>query len=130
MGAVKDRSRPPRDGAKVYNGCAPSCAPKHTFAFRYDNHRLAAITPPSAPATTRTDRPMEYAPKPGCPMCGIISTATHGSTNSPRAPSFPAGSTQPEVVWRDDNFTVYREKAYPVSSKGHLVVAFKCVLHR
>ena len=40
---------------------------------------------------------------------------------------FPPGSTQAEVLWRDDNFTAYREKANPVSSKGHIIIAFKCV---
>ncbi|KAF5377626.1 hypothetical protein D9615_005154 [Tricholomella constricta] len=67
---------------------------------------------------------MAYAPKPGCPMCSIVSSASHATPNSPRSPSFPAGSTQPEVLWRDDNFTAYREKAHPLSSKGHIVVAF------
>ncbi|KAJ3513733.1 hypothetical protein NLJ89_g2784 [Agrocybe chaxingu] len=43
---------------------------------------------------------------------------------SPRSPSFPPGSTQAEVLWRDDNFTAYREKANPVSSKGHIIIAF------
>ncbi|KAH6917563.1 hypothetical protein BKA70DRAFT_1382416 [Coprinopsis sp. MPI-PUGE-AT-0042] len=66
----------------------------------------------------------EFAPKPGCPMCGIVASAAHTTPHSPRSPVFPLGSTQPEVVWRDDNFTVYREKANPVSSKGHLIIAF------
>src|ERR1700676_357786 len=70
---------------------------------------------------------MAFAPKPGCPMCGMVATASHAPSNSPRSPTFPAGSTQPEVLWRDDNFTAYREKANPVSSKGHIIVAFKCV---
>ena len=66
-----------------------------------------------------------FAPKAGCPMCGIIASASHMIPNSPRSPSFPPGSTQPEVLWRDDNFTAYREKANPVSSKGHIIIAFK-----
>jgi len=57
-------------------------------------------------------------------MCSIVATASHALPNSPRSPSFPAGSTRPEVLWRDDNFTAYREKANPVSSKGHIVLAF------
>ncbi|RDB28358.1 hypothetical protein Hypma_015231 [Hypsizygus marmoreus] len=65
-----------------------------------------------------------YAPKAGCPMCSIVSSASHATPNSPRSPSFPAGSTQPEVLWRDDNFTAYREKAHPLSSKGHIIIAF------
>ncbi|KXN83587.1 hypothetical protein AN958_01152 [Leucoagaricus sp. SymC.cos] len=67
---------------------------------------------------------MAFSPKPGCPMCGIVASASHMTPNSPRSPSFPPGSTQPEVLWRDDNFTAYREKAQPVSSKGHLIIAF------
>ncbi|KAF4572646.1 hypothetical protein EYR40_004272 [Pleurotus pulmonarius] len=67
---------------------------------------------------------MAFAPRPGCPMCGIVTTALHAPSNSPRSPSFPVGSTQPEVLWRDDNFTAYREKANPVSSKGHIIIAF------
>lgn len=67
---------------------------------------------------------MSFAPKPGCPMCGIVASALHTPSHSPRAPSFPAGSKQPEVLWRDDNFTIYRERANPVSSKAHLVIIF------
>lgn len=70
---------------------------------------------------------MAYAPKPGCPLCGIVSSASHATPNSPLSPSFPPGSTQPEVLWRDDNFTAYREKAHPLSSKGHIIIAFKFV---
>ncbi|PPQ90391.1 hypothetical protein CVT25_014909 [Psilocybe cyanescens] len=65
-----------------------------------------------------------FAPKAGCPMCGIVATASHTTPNSPRTPMFPPGSTQAEVVWRDDNFTAYKEKANPVSSKGHIIIAF------
>ncbi|KAL4243082.1 hypothetical protein ABKN59_001036 [Abortiporus biennis] len=67
---------------------------------------------------------MAFAPKSGCPMCSIVATALHAPSHSPRTPSFPTGSKQPEVLWRDDNFTIYRERAYPVSSKGHLIVVF------
>ncbi|KAF8887959.1 hypothetical protein CPB84DRAFT_1786524 [Gymnopilus junonius] len=65
-----------------------------------------------------------FAPKAGCPMCGIVASAQHMTPNSPRSPVFPPGSTQAEVLWRDDNFTAYREKANPVSSKGHIIIAF------
>ncbi|KAJ7597612.1 hypothetical protein C8J56DRAFT_851915 [Mycena floridula] len=67
---------------------------------------------------------MAFAPKSGCPLCSIVATALHAPPNSPRTPSFPAGSIQPELLWRDDNFTAYREKANPVSSKGHIIIAF------
>jgi len=65
-----------------------------------------------------------FAPKAGCPMCSIVATASHTTPNSPRAPQFPPGSTQAEVLWRDDNLTAYREKANPVSSKGHVIIVF------
>jgi len=67
---------------------------------------------------------MDFAPRTGCPMCSIVATALHAPSHSPRTPNFPVGSKQPEVLWRDDNFTIYRERANPVSSKGHLVVVF------
>ncbi|KAG6902316.1 hypothetical protein C0995_001695 [Termitomyces sp. Mi166 len=70
---------------------------------------------------------MAFASRPGCPMCSIVQSASHATANSPRSPSFPAGSTNPEVLWRDENFTVYREKGHAVSSKGHIIVAFKQV---
>lgn len=60
-------------------------------------------------------------------MCGIVSTAMQTPTHTPRSPSFPTSSTAPEILWRDDNFTVYRERANPVSSKGHLIFVFKSV---
>ena len=60
-------------------------------------------------------------------MCSIVATAVHAPSHSARSPDFPAGSKQPEVLWRDDNFTIYRERANPVSSKGHLLVVFKYV---
>ncbi|KAK7064526.1 hypothetical protein R3P38DRAFT_2825094 [Favolaschia claudopus] len=66
-----------------------------------------------------------FPAKPGCPMCGIVSKAAlHVQPNSERSPSFPPGSTETEFLWRDDNFTAYREKANPVSSKGHVIITF------
>ena len=59
-------------------------------------------------------------------MCGIVSAATAAAVGAPASPS-AAASNQHEILWRDDNFTVYRENANPVSSKGHIVVVFKCV---
>ncbi|KAL1951776.1 hypothetical protein VTO73DRAFT_925 [Trametes versicolor] len=64
---------------------------------------------------------MAFAHKPGCPMCGIVSAASASALS----PSSPTGSSaKHEILWRDDNFTVYRESANPVSSKGHIVVVF------
>ncbi|KAF8649721.1 hypothetical protein AX16_005493 [Volvariella volvacea WC 439] len=58
-------------------------------------------------------------------MCGIVASAIQTPSSSPRSLAFPAVSPQqPEVLWRDDNFTAYREKANPVSSRGHVIVAF------
>ncbi|KAI0308001.1 hypothetical protein B0F90DRAFT_1922403 [Multifurca ochricompacta] len=68
---------------------------------------------------------MSFAPKPGCPMCGIVSQARrqHNAFSVPFSPS-SSSTSQPDVLWRDDNFTVYREKTNPVSSKGHIIIAF------
>jgi hypothetical protein len=71
---------------------------------------------------------MDYTPKPGCPMCGIVAAARAGTLGraAPGAQA-PRAAQAPDVLWRDDNFTVYRERAHPVSSKAHVIVAFKCV---
>lgn len=98
-----ERALPPR-----------SCCARHKYP-------LFILGPPpsllSAPI-------MAFAPKPGCPMCGIVASAA-APTASPSSPSNPSGPH--EILWRDDNFTVYRESANPVSSKGHIVVVFKYV---
>lgn len=58
-------------------------------------------------------------------MCGIVSAAQRSEVDSPVSPtSFRERASQPEILWRDENFTAYREKANPVSSKGHVVIAF------
>ncbi|KAK0456354.1 hypothetical protein EV421DRAFT_2028885 [Armillaria borealis] len=67
---------------------------------------------------------MAFASKTGCPLCGIVSSALHDPLISPRSPSSVRETNQPEILWRDDNFTVYREKANPVSSSGHVIIAF------
>ncbi|KAK0208461.1 hypothetical protein DFS33DRAFT_1303611 [Desarmillaria ectypa] len=67
---------------------------------------------------------MAFAPKTGCPLCGIVSSAVHDPLISPRSPSSVHETNEPEILWRDDNFTVYREKANPVSSTGHVIIAF------
>jgi hypothetical protein len=69
-----------------------------------------------------------FASKTGCTLCGIVGAAQRLQSNEPHSPSFPDSSPQPEILWRDDNFTAYREKANPVSSKGHIIIAFKSVL--
>jgi hypothetical protein len=55
-------------------------------------------------------------------MCGIVSQAQH--LNTPARPPGPAAS-QPDILWHDNNLTVYREKTNPVSSLGHIILAFK-----
>jgi len=59
-------------------------------------------------------------------MCGIVSQAEqkHSSLAPPTSPSPSAASHQPDILWHDNNFTVYREKANPVSSQGHIILAF------
>ena len=87
-------------------------------------HRPLSSSSSSSPSPTSR---MAFAPKPGCPMCGIVASAVHTPAHSPLSPTFPRDSGSPEVLYRDDNFTVYRERANPVSSKGHLIFVFKSV---
>ncbi|KAI0050702.1 hypothetical protein FA95DRAFT_1555414 [Auriscalpium vulgare] len=65
---------------------------------------------------------MAFAPKSGCPMCGIVAQGRRSGLDSPLSPV--PHSSQHEILWRDDNFTVYRERGSPVSSKGHIIIAF------
>ncbi|KAG2077029.1 hypothetical protein BDR04DRAFT_1089320 [Suillus decipiens] len=68
---------------------------------------------------------MAFAPKPGCPMCGIVAAAAvQVPGQPPRSLTCPDGPAEPETIWRDENFTAYREKTYPVSSNGHIIIAF------
>jgi len=61
-------------------------------------------------------------------MCGIVASAMSASSESPMTPNFPThDNTKPEILLHDENFTIYKEKANPVSSQGHIVVAFKSV---
>ena len=55
---------------------------------------------------------MAFGPKAGCPMCTIVATAEDARG-------------RPEILWRDDNFIAYREQTSPVSSKAHIIIAFK-----
>ncbi|KAF8527895.1 hypothetical protein BU17DRAFT_73578 [Hysterangium stoloniferum] len=68
---------------------------------------------------------MTFAPKPGCPMCSIAQAASMTPQNTPSTPVFSLSQVpQPEILWRDDNFTAYLEKNNPVSSKGHIIILF------
>lgn len=51
-------------------------------------------------------------------MCGIVKAAVHSQINSP---------SKPDILWKDDNFTAYRETTNPVSSIAHVIIAFKSV---
>lgn len=57
---------------------------------------------------------MSFSPKPGCPLCGVVSAARDSPSHN--------------ILHRDDNFTAYHETANPVSSKGHIIIAFKCAV--
>ena len=48
---------------------------------------------------------MAFAPKPGCPMCGIVSAAASSAPGTPGSPS--NSPKQHEILWRDENFTIY-----------------------
>ncbi|KAF8587303.1 hypothetical protein K439DRAFT_1630800 [Ramaria rubella] len=67
-----------------------------------------------------------FAPKSGCPMCSIAQAAALTPSNSPASTLFPntPHANQPEILWRDDNFTAYLERNNPVSSKGHIIILF------
>ncbi|KIY51374.1 hypothetical protein FISHEDRAFT_71002 [Fistulina hepatica ATCC 64428] len=67
---------------------------------------------------------MEFAPKLGCPMCGIVSSASLDASQD--YPLFQTNAARPqvEVLWKDENFTAYREKMNPISSRGHIIIAF------
>ena len=55
-------------------------------------------------------------------MCGIVSQAQHlRNTLSPPG----SAASQPDILWHDNNLTVYREKTNPVSSQGHIILALK-----
>lgn len=60
-------------------------------------------------------------------MCGIVNTAFHSQINSLSFDPSPQ-QNKPEILWKDENFTVYRETTNPVSSIAHIIIAFKCVL--
>ncbi|KAF9647517.1 hypothetical protein BDM02DRAFT_3156138 [Thelephora ganbajun] len=66
---------------------------------------------------------MSYAPKPGCPMCGIVNVAFHSQMDTPSFNPTPQ-SNKPDILWKDDNFTVYKETTNPVSSIAHVIIAF------
>lgn len=57
-------------------------------------------------------------------MCGIVNAAFHSQINSQ---SFNPTPNKPDILWKDENFTVYRETTNPVSSIAHVIIAFKCV---
>ena len=60
-------------------------------------------------------------------MCGIVNAAFDSQLNSSSFNPTPQPN-KPYILWKDDNFTVYKETANPVSSMAHVIVAFKSVL--
>ncbi|KAG8913935.1 hypothetical protein FRC01_004302 [Tulasnella sp. 417] len=70
----------------------------------------------------------DFTPRPGCPLCSIVSTPYPSLLQSPRSPFFNgngsnnSGAPAPQIVHKDEKVTVYLERANPVSSKGHLVI--------
>lgn len=71
---------------------------------------------------------MSFSPKSGCPMCGIVSSGTSSiGADTSTDPNPATDIQQQEILWRDDNITVYKEKVHPVSSKGHIIIVFKYV---
>jgi hypothetical protein len=69
---------------------------------------------------------MDFLPKKGCPMCGIVAMASQNAPVTPLSPTYAqAQQLSPEILWKDENFTAYRERANPVSSKGHVIIVFK-----
>ncbi|KAI0932579.1 hypothetical protein AcW1_000339 [Taiwanofungus camphoratus] len=68
---------------------------------------------------------MSFSPKSGCPMCGIVSSGTSSiGADTSTDPNPATDIQQQEILWRDDNITVYKEKVHPVSSKGHIIIVF------
>ncbi|KZW02063.1 hypothetical protein EXIGLDRAFT_665813 [Exidia glandulosa HHB12029] len=70
----------------------------------------------------------QFAARPGCPMCSIASSAQSNAIPPSPLPTSSfltsSNSNGPDILWRDDNFTAYHEKANPVSSKGHVIILF------
>jgi hypothetical protein len=51
-------------------------------------------------------------------MCGIVSQAQNQSNHLSSS-----SASQPDILWHDNNFSIYREKTNPVSSQGHIIIA-------
>ena len=68
-----------------------------------------------------------YGPKPGCTFCGIVQQGQRrdSALDEPLSPS--NSNSQYEILHKDTDFTCWREKNNPVSSKAHVILAFKCV---
>ncbi|KAL5518647.1 hypothetical protein ACEPAH_330 [Sanghuangporus vaninii] len=84
---------------------------------------------------------LAFPSKSGCPMCSIVSRASGSASTSLPVQSPMASPTsrpssrsrtrngkakddEPEIIWHDEKFTVYSERAHPVSSTAHLVIIF------
>ncbi|KZV77573.1 hypothetical protein PENSPDRAFT_567886 [Peniophora sp. CONT] len=65
-----------------------------------------------------------YGPKPGCTFCGIVQQGQRrdSALDEPFSPS--NSNSQYEILHKDTDFTCWREKNNPVSSKAHVILAF------
>lgn len=81
-----------------------------------------------------------FAPRPGCPLCGVVATPYNNNNHNGAHMSAPwrndsdlsvnaAGKEDVEIVYKDSNVTAYLERKFPVSSKGHIIIVLKCVFH-
>src|SRR6185437_7404004 len=79
---------------------------------------------------------MSFSSRSGCPMCGIVSYAststsilTHNLSDvhsrRPFTDSSRRDRSNPDILYRDENFTVYEERDHAVSSRGHIIICFK-----
>lgn len=79
----------------------------------------------------------EFAPRSGCPLCSVVATPFNNNHNTANEPwrrnssdtSVDGGKDDVEIIYKDSNVTAYLERRYPVSSKGHIIIVLKCVLH-
>ncbi|EJD04300.1 uncharacterized protein FOMMEDRAFT_19565 [Fomitiporia mediterranea MF3/22] len=84
--------------------------------------RAASATGPASPLVSpRPDSPSLTTINSASPS--ITTFAGAGASSSTRRGKRRADD-EPEILWQDEHFTVYRERAHPVSSIAHLVIIF------
>ncbi|KAK1220957.1 hypothetical protein PQX77_016254 [Marasmius sp. AFHP31] len=65
---------------------------------------------------------MDFSPKPGCPMCSIVTEAGSQTNAEAEEPSPTGTAAPPKILWHDDILTAYLEQEHPVSSQGHIII--------